>query len=186
MAITSFWLSWVQPIMPIELRGPHIHQLKQLGIPYYRMGTAITSSAKFLPCILNKIKCEYFLQSIPNHPPRASKWGHRRHSQLLKHGQQLFLPKMHLYTLWYGCTTSTSREDVLKLGCLPFGPCSWAPMGDQMHVLNKWHFPFYMNNHILLKYLNMCFLGKRKYKHFHMWPLINLDPPPPFLGGLVG
>ena len=65
-----FWLSWVQPIMPIELPwGPNIHQLKQLGIPYYRMGTAITSSAKFLPCILKKIKCEYFLQSIPNHHP---------------------------------------------------------------------------------------------------------------------
>ena len=65
-----FWLSWVEPIMPIELPwGPNIHQLKQLGIPYYRIGTAIRSSAKFLPCILKKIKCEYFLQSIPNHHP---------------------------------------------------------------------------------------------------------------------
>ena len=64
--------------------------------PYaYRMRTAIASSVKFLPCILKKIKCEYFLQSVPSHQPPPPPPPHERANGAtggtLKHGQQLFL-----------------------------------------------------------------------------------------------
>ena len=65
--------------------------------PYaYRMRTAIASSGTFLPCILKKIKCEYFLQSVPSQPaPPPPPPPHERANEAtggtLKHGQQLFL-----------------------------------------------------------------------------------------------
>ena len=102
-----------------------------------------------------------------------------------------FWPKMHLYTLWFGCTTSTSREDnVWKLPFWPLGPCSWAPMGDQMHLLNKWHVPSHMNDYffwiLYLKYLNMYFL-EEEIQIFLYGPLVNLyAPPPPLPQGLSG
>ena len=66
-----FRLSWVQPIMPIEVPWGQISVEKTWNpLLLYRMRTAIASSVKFLPCILKKIKCEYFPQSVPNlHPP---------------------------------------------------------------------------------------------------------------------
>ena len=84
--------------------------------PYaYRMRTAIASSVKFLPCILKKIKCEYFLQSVPSHqpppPPLPTSEQMGPPEALSSMDNSYFWPKKHLYTLWFGCTTSTSRED---------------------------------------------------------------------------
>ena len=100
---------------------------------------------------------------------------------------------MHLYTLWFGCTTSTSREDnVLKLGFLPFGPCSWPPMGDQMHMFNKWHVPFtwiiIFFWILYLKYVSeYVFSRKEEIQKFpYVTPHQSLPPPPPLPRGLSG
>ena len=46
----------------------------------------------YIPCILKKMKCKYFLQSTPyQHPPLASKWGHRRALSIINNFY--FLPK---------------------------------------------------------------------------------------------
>ena len=97
---------------------------------------------------------------------------------------------MHLYTLWFGCTTSTSREDnVWKLSFWPLRPCSWAPMGDQVHLLYKWHVPFHMNDYYFefcIWNIWLCIFYKRKH-HFSFWgPSSIFTPPPPFPPGLSG
>ena len=176
---------------PLSYHGGQIYiSWNNLESPIHMMGPAIASSDKFLPCILKKMKCKYFLQSIPNHPPppRASKWGHRSHSQVWT--TVILDLKMHLYTLWFGCTTSTSREDnVLKLQFFgPWAPVLGPPWGPDAPV-KQLTCPF---SHELLffwilylKYLNMYF-PEEEIQIFLLGPLVNLYAPPPFLRGLAG
>ena len=77
------------------------------------------------------MKCEYFLQAIPNHP-------HERANGVTvgtpKHGQQLF---WDLYCIYTHCDLAALLLHLEKIMFENghFGP--WAPMGDQMHLLNK-------------------------------------------------
>ena len=56
---------------PLSYHGGQVYiSRNNLESPCPRMRPAIASSVKFLPCILKKMKCEYFLQFIPyDHPP---------------------------------------------------------------------------------------------------------------------
>ena len=81
------------------------------------------------------MKCEYFLQSIPNHPPpRASKWGHRKHSQVRT--TVILDLKIHLYTHCDLAALLLHLEKIMfEMAILALGPLFWGtPWGPDAPV----------------------------------------------------